>query len=778
MVRKLLVAVLILNLLLAFSISVAAQESPVNILVDFSEGLSGWRVFGPGNLEVTTEKARSGRESLIITGRSDGWHSAALDMDALLADGGTYQFSIYVRLAPGTQGEIHGHFVMGENLRNGTTNYNWLSNDVLLSSDEWILIESEPYTFNAREVNTAWLYVEIGDPEAAYYIDDFKIIGDKQLKAVYPRIFERDIPALKEVFSDNFYIGAATSTHFLNEQDIYAEFLSHHYNMLVAGNAMKPDALQPVEGVFRWREADRFVQFAEGHQMQLRGHTLLWHNQIPDWFFEDPADSTKPASREQLIERLETHIKTVVGRYKGKVYSWDVVNEVLNDSGNIRGEDDGSKWGSIIGDLDGDGFNSDYIELAFKFARETDSEARLIINDYGLESPGLKRAGMYNLVKRMLEKGVPVDGVGLQMHISIYGPTVSEIEETIELFASLKEYNPDFTVEVTEMDMSVYRWMEAQKEITQDLLDIQAERYDEIFEVFRRQAAKGNLSAVVLWGMGDNDSWLDNHPVQGRGDAGLLFNKQLQAKPAYYKVIQPDKPWHITKGQFKGVLKLFAGDDILIGTLFPGEYTTAELEFNLSSLEKIFLAKGYILEVFSESGSDSLPRIYIGNDQLIDLRVAGLGERILIKENTAKNLVIGKSIDASHNQDRAMRAVDGEMLTSWSVSGEPPYWLSVDLGKPYLLTQWVVYHRGSGKVVSSPLDGPLNTADFRLQVSNDNITWHDLDIVEGNVLSKTTGTLTPVIARHVRLLIAKPTSFEWSKEAAIYEMEVYGLEIE
>ena len=212
------------------------------------------------------------------------------------------------------------------------------------------------------------------------------------------------------------------------------------------------------------------------------GHTLLWHNQIPDWFFEDPADSTKPASREQLIERLETHIKTVVGRYKGKVYSWDVVNEVLNDSGNIRGEDDGSKWGSIIGDLDGDGFNSDYIELTFKFARETDSEARLIINDYGLESPGLKRTGMYNLVKRMLEKGVPVDGVGLQMHISIYGPTVSEIEETIELFASLKEYNPDFTVEVTEMDMSVYRWMEAQKEITQDLLDIQAERYGEILK--------------------------------------------------------------------------------------------------------------------------------------------------------------------------------------------------------------------------------------------------------------------------------------------------------
>src|SRR5690606_15977786 len=120
----------------------------------------------------------------------------------------------------------------------------------------------------------------------------------------------------------------------------------------------------------------------------------------------------------------------------------------------------------------------------FKFAREADPDARLIINDYGLDSGGAKRDGMYNLVKRLLEKGVPIDGVGLQMHISIYGPTAQQIEETIELFASLKQYNPNFMVEVTEMDISVYRWMEPKKEITLELLELQAQCYAEIFEVF------------------------------------------------------------------------------------------------------------------------------------------------------------------------------------------------------------------------------------------------------------------------------------------------------
>lgn len=776
--KKILTAVIMLSMMLTCSISVLAQDLAVNVLVDFSQGLSGWRTFGSGNLELTTEQARSGRESLKMTGRTDGWHSAALDVDSFLADGGTYQFRIYVRLASESQEEIYGHLIMGENLYDGDTNYHWISEDVLLSSDKWVLIESEPYTFNAREVNSAWLYVELGDPTADYYIDDFMVIGDKQFRAVYPRSFERDIPPLKDLFVDQFDFGAATAPRFLNEQDIYADFISYHYGVLVAGNEMKPDALQPREGAFNWWRADQFVQFAERHQMKVRGHTLLWHNQVPNWFFVDPDDPTQPASSELLIERMENHIKTVVSRYKGKIYSWDVVNEVLNDSGNIRTENDGSKWAAIVGDVDGDGYVSDYIELAFIFAREADPDVRLIINDYGLESRGAKRTGMYNLVKRMLEKGIPVDGVGLQMHISIYGPTVEEIEETIELFASLKEYNPDFTVEVTEMDMSVYRWMEQKKDITIDLLEEQAERYGQIFEVFRRQAAKGNLSSVVLWGLGDFDSWLDNHPIQGRGDAGLLFDRQLQAKPAYYKIVQPDKPWYVTKAEYKGALKFYDANGIFIGSLLPGEYHTADLDFELDTLEQAWLANGFILEVFSEANQSGIPQIYVGSDQVFALQENQLGERIVIRENTAQNIAVGKSVDASHRQDRAVRAIDGERYTSWNVSDEPPYWLSVDLGKPYILTNWVVLHRGSGGLGTDPLDGPLNTADFRLQVSDDQITWHDVDVVEGNVLARTNRALSPIAARYVRLYITKPSSFDFNRDAVIYELELYGFELE
>ena len=285
---------------------------------------------------------------------------------------------------------------------------------------------------------------------------------------------------------------------------------------------MKPDGLQPIEGQFTWKDADAIVDFAEQNQMKLRGHTLVWHNQIPGWFFLDPENPDQLAEADLLIGRLENHIKTVIRRYRGRVYAWDVVNEVLNDSGNIRAESDGSKWSAIIGDLDEDGYDSDYIELAFKFAREADPDAKLFINDYGLESPGPKRQGMYRLVKRLLEKGIPIDGVGLQMHISIYSPTIKDIEETIELFATLKEYNPDFTVEVTELDVSLYRWDEPQKEITAELLDTQAERYDKLFEMFRSRLKRQSQRGCHV-GVDDSHSWLNNFPVRGRGNAPLLL---------------------------------------------------------------------------------------------------------------------------------------------------------------------------------------------------------------------------------------------------------------
>jgi len=400
----------------------------------------------------------------------------------------------------------------------------------------------------------------------------------------------------------------------------------------------------------------------------------------------------------------------------------------------------------------------------------------LIINDYGLESGGAKRTGMYNLVKRLLEKGVPIDGVGLQMHISIYGPTAQEIEETIELFASLKQYNPSFMVEVTEMDMSVYRWLEQKKEITMEHLELQAQRYAEIFEVFKRQAEKGNLDMVVLWGTGDHDSWLDNFPIQGRGDAALLFDKQLTAKPAYYAVIRPDQPWQNTKAEYKGAFKLIDSSGQMIANLLPGEYTRAELEsrYDLQDLKRVWLADGLILEVWDQTGN---PKLYLGGETF-SLDAAGLGERLVVKATRIENVALGKPTSASHRDDRAARSVDGDLLTSWTASEEPPDWLSVDLQKPHLLVRWVVVHRGGGGISSGLSDGPFNTADFRLQVSDDQVNWRDVDIVEGNVANRTDRAIEPVVARYVRIQITKPTSLAVNQQAVVYELEFHGLPME
>lgn len=496
-----------------------------------------WTARGSEKLTLSDTEAYNGTYSLKTTNRSTTWEGPSIDLTNVLEKGKRYYFSVQIKYTDGPASRSFN--LQFQNQIGGEASYPGVG-QTTATKDKWATLEGEYTIPDNKDLTQYKLYIEVpwkpdnevtSDDTIDFYIDHI-IVSE-----VAPLTYQTDIVPLKEAFDDYFPIGAATSTNFLNEKEIFSKFISYQYGVLVAGNAMKPASLQPNEGKFNWQEADQYVKFAEKNNMLLRGHTLLWHNQVPDWFFTDPKDSSKPATREKLLERLETHIKTVLGRYKGKFHSWDVVNEVISDSNGLRGSGENSKWKSIIGDVDGDGYDSDYIELAFKYAHEADPNAKLIINDYGLEGTGRKRTDMYDLIKRMLEKGIPVDGVGLQMHISIYSPSAKEINDCIELFSSLKELNPDFTVEVTEMDMSVYRWQEQKKDITDKLLEDQANKYKEIFDVFKAQAKKGNLSMVVLWGIGDNDSWLDNFPITGRGDAALLFNKKLQAKPAYWAII-------------------------------------------------------------------------------------------------------------------------------------------------------------------------------------------------------------------------------------------------
>lgn len=342
---------------------------------------------------------------------------------------------------------------------------------------------------------------------------------------------EQDIPSLAETFADFFPIGAAIEP--FQTEGLKAELLKKHVNWLVAENVMKPDAIQPTEGKFNWANADRIVAFAKENSMEVRFHTLVWHSQVGAWFFKDSegkpmVDETEPAKREVnkklLLQRLDTHVRTIVERYKNDIHSWDVVNEVIEpaDPDGMRA----SEWYKITG--------TDFIETAFRAAREAGGpEAKLYINDYGTDNPS-KRDRLYELVKEMLDKGVPIDGVGHQTHIDLFGPTVASIIDSMKKFGELGLDNL-----VTELDMSLYAWNDRRdlgNDIPDELLHMQADRYRELFEALR--ANKDILSGVVFWGIADDHTWLNSFPVT-RTNAPFLFDKQLHAKPAFWAVVDP-----------------------------------------------------------------------------------------------------------------------------------------------------------------------------------------------------------------------------------------------
>ena len=307
------------------------------------------------------------------------------------------------------------------------------------------------------------------------------------------------------------------------------ELAATQFNLVVAENECKMGSIYHGPDQFDFSGADRLLAFAKQNNQAMHWHTLVWHNQSPRWIFEN--DDGSKVSREVLDERLKNYIFSVGERYRDDICSVDVVNECISDKNFIlRDGEDLSQWFDILG--------PEYVDKAFFWAKEAFPKSSLVINDYNLEMVPGKREGMYNLLKGMKERGVPVDTVGLQMHINIEYPPVSEIEKTIELYGSL-----GLNVIVTEMEISMYTdkdqnngKFDLRKEYTPELLEKQAERYAEIFECFKKEANAGILKDVVLWGITDPMSWKNNFPALGRTDAPLLFGEGGKAKPAFNKL--------------------------------------------------------------------------------------------------------------------------------------------------------------------------------------------------------------------------------------------------
>lgn len=340
---------------------------------------------------------------------------------------------------------------------------------------------------------------------------------------------------LKEAFGKDFLIGAALNrAQFTGEDARGAGIVRAQFNTISPENVLKWESVHPSPGKFDFQASDKFVAFGEANKMFIVGHTLVWHNQTPKWVFEDGAD--KPVTREVLLERLREHISTVVGRYKGRIHGWDVVNEALNEDGTMRP----TPWFKIIGE--------DYLIKAFQFAREADPKAELYYNDYSLENEP-KRKGAVELIKKLQAAKIPVKAVGLQGHNRMTWPTLEQQDATITAFAEL-----GIKVMITELDVEMLpRDTQNQsadvslkiefneklnpyaKGIPSSKLDEQAKRYADLFRVYLKH--KGTITRVTFWGVTDGDSWLNDWPVRGRTNYPLLFDRMGKPKPAFHAVL-------------------------------------------------------------------------------------------------------------------------------------------------------------------------------------------------------------------------------------------------
>ncbi|MER5703313.1 endo-1,4-beta-xylanase [Micromonospora sp. NPDC002296] len=494
----------------------ARAADPVIVVADtFEDGTAtGWGPRGGETLAPSTAVAHSGTYSLLTSGRTSSWQGPSRNLLGTLDRGTRYTLSVFVRLPAGqaaTQARLSVQRSTG-----GTASYDQVVGATTVTADGWTELRGG-YTL-AYDVESLAAYVETVSGTAPLHVDDLTV------SYVPTPPVQTDIPALKDVLADDFPIGAAIEMAQVG--GAHATLLRRHFDSVTPGNSLKWDATEPAEGQFRFTDADALVDFATGNSMAVRGHTLLWHQQTPAWVFTRADGTPMTATAEDralLLSRLENHIRTVVGRYGDRIGTWDVANEVIDES-----QADGlrrSRWYEISG--------LDYLRTAFRVAREVAPTAKLYVNDYNTNVPA-KRDKLYALVAQLRAEGVPVDGVGHQMHVNVNWPSLSETEAMIQKFVPL-----GVEQQITEMDVSIYTDdSQSYPSPPANLLRTQAYRYRDFFDLYRRYA--GELTSVTLWGLADDDTWLDAFPVT-RKDAPLLFDTQLQAKPAYWGIVDPSR---------------------------------------------------------------------------------------------------------------------------------------------------------------------------------------------------------------------------------------------
>lgn len=352
---------------------------------------------------------------------------------------------------------------------------------------------------------------------------------------------------LKESFKNEFLMGMAINEEISSGKDSVSQnIILKQFNSITPENVMKAERINPKPGVYNFKPADDFVAFGKKHKMFIIGHTLIWHNQTPAWFFQDK--NGNPNTKEAQMERMRSHIETIAGRYAGKVQAWDVVNEVLGEDGAYRP----TTWVNSIGNGD------TLVKNAFKFASKYAPNTELYYNDFNVWRPA-KRDGIMRMVRMLKKEGIRIDGVGIQGHWGLNYPKKEYIEAAIDSIASL-----GVKVMITEIDIDVlpltkegqiigtgllhpqYELEEFkafldpyQKGLPEDIQQQLANRYAELFEIFYKKRDK--IDRVTFWGLHDGMSWKNDYPIANRTNYPLLYDRNKKPKTALKAILNIKK---------------------------------------------------------------------------------------------------------------------------------------------------------------------------------------------------------------------------------------------
>ena len=488
---------------------------------NFESGTQGW--FGRGATIATTsaEGAHGGSQALLSTARAGTWAGPAYDVSNVMFNGSTYKVTAWVKLPASAGSATTQARISLQRDADTTTTYHTVIGDTRVGSSAWVrLTGTYPLALASSKLT---LYVESSDTNPI-------LIDDVQIAYVPPPAIETSIPSVAQSQSAYFPVGNIAYNGDIS--GVQGELFAKHFNSLVSENDTKWGSLQATQGVFTFANADAQVAFAKAKGMKVRGHTFVWHEQVPAWVFQDASGNalTPSASAKALVLQREVeHITAVLNHFAPNVasfYAWDVANEVIDPSQADCMRK--SNWYLLTG--------TDFIDTAFRTARALlPAHVKLYYNDYSTTDVP-KLACLHKLVAGLKARGVPIDGIGHQMHISLAYPTPASVNSMVRGLATAF---PGISQQVTEMDIKISDngpFYATYDDIPASVHAQLGYAWRNYFNTFRQLG--GLIDSVTIWGQADNHTWLSSG---SRAEAPLLFDLNLQAKPAYWGVVDPSQ---------------------------------------------------------------------------------------------------------------------------------------------------------------------------------------------------------------------------------------------